>query len=229
MNALRSARRRREQYVGNWLPEPVRTEPDAGSDLLLAESVSVAMLLVLETLGPDERAVFVLREVFGFGHTEIAASIGRSVAATRQIAHRAREHVHARRKRFDPPSESAREVAARFLAVSTTGDIQALMDMLAPDAVELSDGGGVVSAARRPIVGAEKIARFLGGLAARGLPDMRLEQSTFNVLPAMIVYSRGEIDLVMMIEVTGGKVSGVYLVRNPDKLVAVADTLPLAR
>ncbi|QNG17861.1 RNA polymerase sigma-70 factor [Rhodococcus triatomae] len=229
LNLLRSARRRREEYVGNWLPEPVRTGPDAAADVLLAESVSVAMLLVLETLGPDERAVFVLREVFGFGYDEIAQSIGKNTAAARQIGHRAREHVRARRKRFDPPDAETEKITGKFLEVGLTGDVQGLMDLLAPDAVQLSDGGGKVSAARVPVVGAERVARFVAGLVRIGLPDMRVESTRLNAMPALLVYSAEVLDVAMMFEVTGGLITGLYMVRNPDKLTGLGRDVVLAR
>ncbi|MFE3293090.1 RNA polymerase sigma-70 factor [Rhodococcus sp. NPDC059234] len=231
LNQLRTAQRRREDYVGSWLPEPIRTDAagDAAKDALLAESVSMAMLLVLETLTPDERVVFVLHEVFGFSHREVAEAVGRSEVAVRQTAHRARSHVQARRKRFEPSSAAAQEVAGSFLSAAVTGDIQALMDLLAPDVVEISDGGGKVSAALRPVVGREKVARFMAGLIRIGPPDLRFEVGEFNGLPSVLVYSGDVLDLVALIEVTDGLVSGVYLVRNPDKLAAAARSRELTR
>src|SRR6478736_5376171 len=144
LNALRAQSRRREDYIGPWLPEPLLLEAkDASSDVVLAESVSMAMLVVLETLSPDERAVFVLREVFGFGHDEIAGAVGKSVASVRQVAHRAREHVHARRKRFEPvDSAKTAELTDQFMTAATTGDLDGLMAMLAPDATWTADSGG---------------------------------------------------------------------------------------
>lgn len=229
LNQLRSAQRRREEYVGSWLPEPIRTGADASEDTLLAESVSMAMMLVLETLSPDERAVFVLREVFGFSHREVAESIGRSEAAVRQTAHRARAHVQARRRRFEPSSAAAHEIAARFLSASVTGDIQALMDLMSPDVVEISDGGGKVNAARRPVVGRERVAQFMTGLARIGPADLRFEVGVFNSLPSVLIYSGEHLDTVAMFEVTDALVSAVYLVRNPDKLATVAQSRTLTR
>ncbi|SDD61793.1 RNA polymerase sigma-70 factor [Rhodococcus tukisamuensis] len=229
LNQLRSAGRRREDYVGSWLPEPIRTEPDAAEDVLLAESVSMAMLLVLETLSPDERAVFVLREVFGFSHREVAEAVGKSEAAVRQTSHRARSHVHSRRRRFEPSSTAAQEVAGQFLSAAVTGDIQALMDLMAPDVVEISDGGGKVSAARRPVVGRERVARFMAGLARTGPADLRFEVGLFNSLPSVLIYSGEHLDTVAMFEVTDALISGIYLVRNPDKLAGVAQSRALTR
>ncbi|EME17382.1 RNA polymerase sigma-70 factor [Rhodococcus triatomae] len=235
LNQLRAARHRREEYVGSWLPEPIRTEPDAADDVVLAESVSMAMLLVLETLGPDERAVFVLREVFGFSHREVAASIGKSEAAVRQIAHRAKSHVHARRRRFASPTEEAQAVVGKFLTAAVTGDVQALMDLMAPDVVEISDGGGKVSAARRPIVGRDQVARFMSGLTRLAPDGLRFEPAVFNNVPSMLVHTDNGLDVVAMFELTAsdtdpaGLISGIYLVRNPDKLAAVDRARTLAR
>ena len=224
LNALRAGARRREEYVGPWLPEPLLLdEQDPSADVVLAESVSMAMLVLLETLGPDERAVFVLREVFGFDYDEIAAAVGKSAPAARQIAHRAREHVHARRKRYEPmdPEQSAR-ITERFLTAAATGDVEGLIPMLAPDATWTADGGGKVSAARRPVVGAQKVAKAIVGLVRRGLPDMRVETASCNGAPAVLVYSGDHIDLVIAVEIVDGLITHFYAVRNPDKLAAVA-------
>ncbi|MEV4152547.1 RNA polymerase sigma-70 factor [Nocardia salmonicida] len=222
INHLRSVRRRREDYVGTWLPEPIRTTPDADHDVLLAESVSMAMLLVLETLGPTERAVFVLSEVFGHSHREIADMIDKSDTAVRQIAHRARAHVAARRRRFQPDSDTSRAVIGRFLLAAHTGDVGALLAVLAPDVVEISDGGGRVSAARRPIIGAESVARFMIGLAQNSLAGATVEFGNFNAQPAVLVRSRnGDLDTVLVVELIDDLITGLYAVRNPDKLRTV--------
>ncbi|MFD6107205.1 RNA polymerase sigma-70 factor [Nocardia salmonicida] len=222
INHLRSVRRRREDYVGTWLPEPIRTTPDAGHDVLLAESVSMAMLLVLETLGPTERAVFVLSEVFGHSHREIADMIDKSDTAVRQIAHRARAHVAARRRRFQPDSDTSRAVIGRFLLAAHTGDVGALLAVLAPDVVEISDGGGRVSAARRPIIGAESVARFMIGLAQHSMAGATAEFDSFNAQPAVLVRStNGELDTVLVVEMIDDLITGLYAVRNPDKLQTV--------
>lgn len=229
LNQLRSTARRREDYVGSWLPEPIRLDSDAASDVVLAESISMAMLLVLETLGPDERAVFVLREVFGFDHQEIARCVDKTETSVRQIAHRARAHVHARRRRFEPDPELAQQVANAFLSATLGGNLQALMDLLAPDVVEISDGGGKVSAARRPVVGRERVARFLSGLVRVGLPQMRLELVSCNAMPAALIYSGDRLDSALLVGVTDALVSAVYLVRNPDKLAALERSREAAR
>lgn len=223
LNTLRTQVRRREDYVGPWLPEPLLVDDhDGAADVVLAESVSVAMLVVLETLSPDERAVFVLREVFGFSHDDIASAIGKSAAAVRQMAHRAREHVHSRRRRFDPvdPRHSER-ITTEFLIAAVTGDLDGLISMLAPDVVFTADSDGKASAARRPVLGAEKVARLLIGLMTRAGPEYRLELATYNGAPALIAYRNEQPDSVFTIEVSDGRISNFYVIRNPEKLASV--------
>ncbi|MEZ0051469.1 RNA polymerase sigma-70 factor (ECF subfamily) [Mycobacterium sp. MAA66] len=221
LNALRAGARRREDYVGPWLPEPVLL-PDASSDAILAESVSMAMLVVLETLSPDERAVFVLREVFGFSHDEIASAIDKSATAVRQISHRAREHVHARRKRFAPVDSTVGEqITAQFFLTAATGDLTGLMEMLAPDVTWTADSDGKVSAARRPVYGADKVGRLvLGLLRGAEQASARVELSTYNNAPALVLYLEDRLEGVITIEVTDGKISHFYAMRNPEKLAA---------
>lgn len=216
LNRLRTQQRRREEYVGPWLPEPLVTTPDVADDVELADSVSFAMLVVLETLTPLERAVFVLRDVFGFEYAEIAAATERSPAAVRQLASRARQHVASRRPRMDPPAD-VDDVAARFFAAAAGGDVQELMDLLAPDVVLLSDGGGKVSAALRPILGADKVARFLRGVQSGAAP-LGVTWTTVNGGPGVLLHVDGEVVLVAGVSVADGRVTGVYLLRNPDKL-----------
>ncbi|GGR88489.1 putative sigma factor [Streptomyces aureoverticillatus] len=219
LNHLRTVRARREDYVGTWLPEPIRTAPEAGEDVVLAESVSIAMMLVLETLNPSERAVFVLHDVFGYTHGEIADSIGKSEVTVRQIAHRARRHVQARRRRFEPGSEAKQEVVQRFLQAASTGEVQALMDLLAPDVVAISDGGGKVVAARKPVVGADDVARFvLGVLRTTSTTRTRVEPATYNGMPAARFLTDGALDWLVAFEIHDGSITGIYGVRNPDKL-----------
>ncbi|MFC6010314.1 RNA polymerase sigma-70 factor [Nocardia lasii] len=230
INHLRTIRRRREDYVGTWLPEPIRTTPEAGHDVVLAESVSMAMLLVLESLGPTERAVFVLAEVFGYSHAEIATMIDKSEVAVRQIAHRARTHVAARRRRFRHDSDTSRAVISRFLSAAATGDISALMAVLAPDVIQISDGGGQVSAARRPIHGAEPVARFLIGLAQNAMAGASVEFGSVNAMPAVLAgFGDGDLDTVLVVEIADDRITGLYAIRNPDKLrfVDVARTLDI--
>jgi RNA polymerase sigma-70 factor (ECF subfamily) len=233
LNTLRAGARRREDYVGPWLPEPLLLdEQDPSADVVLAESVSMAMLVLLETLGPDERAVFVLREVFGFDYDEIASAVGKSVSAVRQIAHRAREHVQARRKRFAPvdPAENTR-IAAEFMAAAAGGDVQAVMSMLAPDVVWTADSDGKASAARRPVIGADKVARAIVGLISRAgqLPDVRAEMVVCNAAPAVLLYSADRLEGVFTIEIVDGKISNFYAMRNPEKLATVTTARKISR
>jgi len=223
LNALRSQARRREEYVGPWLPEPLLLESqDPSADIVLAESVSMAMMVVLETLSPDERAVFVLREVFGFSHDEIASAVGKSAGTVRQMAHRAREHVHSRRKRFEPvDAQQSAELTTRFFTAAATGDLDALMSMLAPDVVWTADSGGKVSAARRPVAGAEKVARLVMGLTRLGGVDGRAEPAIYNNAPALILYLGDNLEGIVTVEVVDGKITNFYAMRNPEKLATV--------
>ncbi|HIZ99217.1 MAG TPA: RNA polymerase sigma-70 factor [Candidatus Janibacter merdipullorum] len=226
LNHLRSRSRRREDYVGPWLPEPLLTTPDVAEDVELAESVSTAMLLVLETLSPQERAVFVLHEVFDVPHAEIAQAIDKTPAAVRQIAHRARSHVAARRPRQTVRAGEQEEVFERFMSALADGDLQSLVDVLAPDVVLLTDGGGVKRAALRPIEGVDKVLRFLVGvydststagvIAVNGAPAIRLDLG-------------GEIDAVATFAIGDGLVTHAYVVRNPHKLAAVGVETTLTR
>lgn len=230
LNHLRTVKARREDYVGPWLPEPIRTAPEVNDDAVLAESVSMAMMLVLETLNPTERAVFVLHDVFAYTHGEIAASVGKTEVTVRQIAHRARKHVHARRRRFEPDSDATRAIVQRFLLAATTGEIQALMDLLAPDVVEISDGGGKAVAARRPITGREDVARFTLGVARTSItPTTRIEHATYNGMPAALCLTDGELDWLLAFEIHHGRITGLYAMRNPDKLHRARTVRPLDR
>ncbi|MBO0654425.1 RNA polymerase sigma-70 factor [Streptomyces triculaminicus] len=229
LNHLRAVKARREEYVGTWLPEPIRTAPDVSEDAVLAESVSMAMMLVLETLNPTERAVFVLHDVFGYSHGEIAASIGKTEVTVRQIAHRARRHVHARRRRFEPDSEATRAIVQRFLLATATGEVQVLMDLLAPDVVQLSDGGGKVVAARRPIIGRDDVARFVLGVTRATAATTRVEQVTYNGMPAARFLTDGELDWLVAFEIHDGRITGLYGIRNPDKLHRAETVRPLDR
>lgn len=216
LNRLRTTSRQRETYVGPWLPEPLLTAPDVADDVELADSVSTAMLLVLETLAPTERAVFVLREVFDLPYDEIAEAVDKSPAAVRQIAHRARAHVEARRPRVSVSAAERQAVQARFLAAAATGDIQSLMDVLAPEVVLLTDGGGIKRAALRPIEGRDKVVRFLAAVAGEGADHV--DAAEVNGAPALRLWLGGEVEAVASFVVEGGVVTALYLVRNPEKL-----------
>jgi RNA polymerase sigma-70 factor (TIGR02957 family) len=214
LNRLRTLGRRKESYVGPWLPEPLLTAPDVAEDVELAESVSMAMLLVLETLTPTERAVFVLREVFDLAYDEIAEAVGKNPATVRQIAHRARAHVAARRPHAAVSPAETRDVLEAFHQAIETGDLQRLLAILAPDVVFLGDGGGVVPAALAPVVGADMVTRVLGRIAAA----VSLQPSQVNGYPALILRRGGEIDTVIAVRIDDGLISGLYAVRNPEKL-----------
>ncbi|MGV0779336.1 RNA polymerase sigma factor SigJ [Mycolicibacterium sp. XJ775] len=226
LNALRAQSRRREEYVGPWLPEPLLLTAgvagDASADVVLAESVSMAMLVVLETLTPDERAVFVLREVFGFSHDEIASAIGKSSASVRQMAHRARNHVQSRRKRFEPVDpQVSTEITQRFFAAATTGDMNTLLELLAPDVVWTADSDGKRSAARRPVTGAQSVAKLVVGLMRFIDQGGRFEPTTYNNAPAYKLYLEDSFEGVVTVEVADGKITHFYAMRNPDKLTGV--------
>ena len=228
LNALRAQARRREEYVGPWLPEPLLVDADdAGTDLVLAESVSMAMMVVLESLSPDERAVFVLCEVFGFGHDEIASAVGKTAAAVRQMAHRAREHVQARRKRFEPVDPATSEqITLQFFATAATGDVSKLIELLAPDVVWTADSAGKVSAARRPVHGADRVARLIIGLLRTAGTAGRVEMATFNNAPALKLYLGERFEGIITVEITEGRISHFYAMRNPEKLTTA--TIPRA-
>ncbi|MFB7456830.1 RNA polymerase sigma-70 factor [Streptomyces sp. NPDC056188] len=217
LSRLRTLGRRRESYVGSWLPEPLLTAPDVAEDVELADSVSMAMLLVLETLTPTERAVFVLREVFDLEYDEIADAVDKTSAAVRQIAHRARSHVAARRPRGVVSATETRDALDAFQRAVETGDLQRLLDILAPDVVLLGDGGGVKQAVPRPIVGADKVGRLLASGLGR-ITEASLRPAQVNACPALILRISGEIDTVLTLRVDNGLITGLYAVRNPGKL-----------
>lgn len=229
LTRLRTLSRRKESYFGPWLPEPLLTTPDVAEDVELADSVSMAMLLVLETLTPTERAVFVLREVFDLAYEEIAEAVDKSPAAVRQIAHRAREHVAARRPREIVSQAESQAAIDAFRRAVETGDLQGLVDILAPDVVALGDGGGIKRALPRPIVGADKVARlFAAGLDMVGA-EMSVESVHINGSPALLVRLNGEIDGVLAVRVEDGLITGSYYMRNPEKLARVEQETTLSR
>ncbi|MFC0041355.1 RNA polymerase sigma factor SigJ [Actinomadura rayongensis] len=218
--------RRRETYVGPWLPEPVVTEP-SDDPAVRVEAVSMALLVVLETLSPLERAVFVLHEVFGYPHAEIAAILDRTPPAVRQLARRARAHVQSRRPRFAPDRRLQRAVTERFLAAALGGDLAALLDLLAPDVTMWTDGGGKAKgAALRPVTGRDKVARMISGVAARRAPaDLEIRYRTVNGDPSAVLFDHDAPFAVMVIDLTaaGDQVAGIYAVTNPDKLSHLDD------
>ncbi|UGT68151.1 RNA polymerase sigma-70 factor [Nocardia gipuzkoensis] len=226
---LRTLGRRKESYVGPWLPEPLLTAPDVAEDVELADSVSMAMLLVLETLTPTERAVFVLREVFDVGYEEIADAVGKSPAAVRQIAHRARAHVAARRPRGVASPAETRDALEAFQRAVETGDLQRLLDILAPDVVLLGDGGGVVQALPRPVVGAGRVGRALTIGLRRFAAAVSLRPAQVNGCPALIVRLDEDVDSVLAVRVDDGLITGIYAVRNPEKLTRIGQETALRR
>lgn len=214
LTRLRTLGRRKEYYVGPWLPEPLLITPDVAEDVELADSLSMAMLLVLETLTPTERAVFVLREVFDLEYTDIAQAVDKNAAAVRQIARRARSHVAARRPHAAVSPSEVRDTLQAFQRAVETGELHGLLELLAPGVVLLTDGGGVVPAALSPIVGADNVARVLTRAAAA----MSLEPGRVNGSPALVLRVDGAIDTVVAVSVDGGLITGLYAVRNPEKL-----------
>lgn len=229
LNRIRTLERRRETYVGPWLPEPLLTAPDVAEDVELADSVSTAMLMVLETLSPTERAVFVLREVFGFEYAEIAAAVDKSPAAVRQVASRAGRAVRSQRPEPVPTAELD-EVLQRFLEAAGGGDLQPLMELLAPDVVLFTDGGGLKQAALKPIHGSDKTMRFLVGVLGSYAAELTFDIVLVNGQPAMRVFGDGVLDVVATLRLEGGLVTALYVMRNPEKLSrAEGSAAPLSR
>lgn len=219
LNRLTSARATRETYVGPWLPEPLLTSPDAATETEMADTVSTAMLVVLETLTPVERAVFMLREVFGYSHAEIARTLERAEATVRQIAHRAREHVQARRPRFDSDEDRRREATARFIAACSGGDLNAMMRLLAPDVTAWSDGGGKITAALRPLHGPDHVARWtLGVLAKTRSAGVTLRPAPINGELGVLL-AVGELPVgALTFDLADNRIRNLRLQVNPDKL-----------
>ncbi|MFC7549624.1 RNA polymerase sigma factor SigJ [Plantactinospora sp. GCM10030261] len=222
--------RRRETYIGPWLPEPlVHPLPDSpGSDdaaeaAVRAESVSMALLVVLETLAPLERAVFVLHEVFGYAHTETAQILGRTPSAVRQLAHRAREHVHARRPRYRPDPRVRQQVTERFMAATLGGDLDALLQILAPEVTLWGDGGGQGAGGLRPLRGRDKVARLVTALAPRPGTSLEITYRRVNGDPSALLYAGDTPYAVIVLDLTpdGDQVCGIYAIANPDKLAHI--------
>jgi RNA polymerase sigma-70 factor, ECF subfamily len=226
LDVLRSARVRRERYVGPWLPEPVvvsidETAADPAEKVTLADEVGYAILVVMETLSPAMRTAFVLHDLFGLRFDEVAAIVGREPAAVRQLASRARRHV--RGKSPWPSTEAAehRRVVEAFASAATSGDLTALIRVLDPDVVLVSDGGGLVTSARRPILGADRVARFLLGILAKGQPGDVIDRVVVNGSPGFAVYQQGELVTIVSVTAAAGRVARLDLVRAPGKLPRV--------
>ena len=228
LNRLRTMARQREEYVGEWLPEPLLTSPDVAEDVELAESISFAMLTVLETLGPTERAVFVLREVFETPYDEIAEAVGKTSAAVRQIAHRARAHVVARRPRVQVSRAEQETVVERFLAAIRGGDLQGLLDVLAHDVVAVADGGGVVPALKRPVEGAKRVSQLFG-LLVKSVVDFEAIPMLLNGAPAARFEIDGELAAVVNMVIEDGRITRIYAVNNPHKLARLNEEAELSR
>jgi RNA polymerase sigma-70 factor (ECF subfamily) len=228
LNRLRTLARQREEYVGEWLPEPILTSPDVAEDIELAESVSIAMLAVLETLLPTERAVFVLREVFDVPYDEIAEALDKSPAAVRQIATRARKHVAARRPRRSVSRTEQQQVVERFLAALTTGDVPGLLQVLAPDVLVVGDGGGLAPTIPKPVRGAAKLAPVMARFAEVA-PDARAFIVDLNGGIAARIDPGGENDTAVSFVIEDGRITQIYAIRNPHKLERLREVAELRR
>jgi RNA polymerase sigma-70 factor (TIGR02957 family) len=219
---LRSARVRREQYAGTWLPEPVLADPapDAAAHAEMADTLSLALLVVMESLSPVERAVFLLREVFGYGYGEIAGIVGKSEDNCRQLAARARRHIDARRPRFETSTEQRDELARRFFAAVEEGETEGLVELLAEDVEFYGDGGGKVPAISKPLFGPKRVAAFLAGLGRVARRDgYRLVPTEINGQPGALAFDPdGELVSVLSLDIAGGSIRGLRSVVNPDKL-----------
>ncbi|MGW0761355.1 RNA polymerase sigma factor SigJ [Streptomyces sp. NPDC002814] len=229
IDRLRQVKARGETYVGPWLPEPYVTDfgdtvPDAAERAVLADSVSLAVLVVLESLSPLERAVFVLREAFGYPYADIATMLDRGESAVRQLGGRARKHVEERRPRYDVDPAQRRDLTERFLAASMDGDIEGLMSLLAPDVRLVGDSGGKAKAPVRVLETADKVGRFIAGVAGKGggVPDLSFRFLEVNGGPALLMMSGDKPDSVLQLEVLDGRIQSVYIIRNPDKLRSLA-------
>jgi RNA polymerase sigma-70 factor (TIGR02957 family) len=225
LNRLRTVSRSREDYVGEWLPEPLLTSPDVAEDAELAESVSIAMLTILETLAPTERAVFVLREVFELPYGDIARAVGKSAATVRQIARRAREHVAARQPRMRVSRSEQQAVVERFLLALRTGQVQALLEVMAPDVVLIADGGGLAAAALAPVHGAAQVVALLARVNRAAF-----ETTTFwlNGAPAARIETDGQLAAVSLV-VENGRITRIYAMANPRKLTRLDEPAELTR
>lgn len=225
LDMLRRARTRREEYVGPWLPEPVENAPDPADYVGLADSVSWAMLVVLETLTPAERAAFVLHDVFGLSFDDVGQALGRAPAACRKLASRARNHVEARQPRYDVDPRAHREVVEAFGRAASTGDLDGLLGLLAPDAVLTSDGGGIAQALPKPVHGGPEIARFFADVAS-GRPGMAMRSSMVNGSPALLVFEQGHVGSVLALGIRDGRITTIDAIRNPHKFHGLRTLTP---
>lgn len=227
IDRLRQVQSRKEAYVGPWLPEPYVTDfgatvPDTAERAVLADSVSLAVLVVLESLSPLERAVFVLREAFGYPYADIAVTLDRSESAVRQLAGRARRHVEEKRPRYEVDPAEQRDLTERFLAAATEGDIEGLMSLLAPDVRLVGDSGGLAQAPLRVLESADKVGRFIAGISRKGVAEASFRFLEVNGGPALLVLSDDKPDSVLQLDVVNGRIQCVYIIRNPEKLLSLA-------
>ncbi|HVF99745.1 MAG TPA: RNA polymerase sigma-70 factor [Chloroflexia bacterium] len=220
IDQLRSARVRREVYVGPWLPEPL-VEPediDPTKELQLADSLSMAFLVLLESLSPEERAVFLLRQAFDYDYAEIARVVNKSEANCRQMVRRAQQHIAERRPRFNATPEQREQMTHTFMQTCANGDMEGLLSLLTQDIVLYSDGGGKAKAATKPVVGASNVARFIFGVLSKAPPGFTADVATVNGQPGIVGYVEGEPYTVLSLDIADGRVQGIYIVVNPDKL-----------
>ena len=221
VDRLRASKTRREEYVGPWLPEPLLTEPDGSDAVMLDESLSMAFLILMESLTPTQRAVFLMREVFDYDYPEISHVVGKSEDNCRQLAHRAREAVAARRPRFESSREQEERLAQRFVEACSNGDMQDLLAVLSEDIVLYSDGGGKVHAALKPVYGPENVSRFLFGILGKTPPGFTTGMARINGHPGVIGYTNGQPMSVVALDAAGGQVQAIRIVVNPEKLKTI--------
>ncbi|HLW52264.1 MAG TPA: RNA polymerase sigma-70 factor [Candidatus Angelobacter sp.] len=226
INELQSARVKREQYFGQWLPEPLLTDATSGTPQLagIDGSLSIAFLMLLERLAPMERAVFLLREVFDYDYSEVAEMLGQTEANCRQILRRAKQHVAEKRPRFDVSRKQQERLLQRFLHTTASGDMSGLLALLAEDVVLYTDGGGKATAVPNPIYGADRVARFLFGSREKFLPrDIVRRFAEINGQPGIVAYAEGRVFGVLTIDATEAEIRRIYIIRNPDKLAAISN------
>ena len=225
LDTLKSARWRRERYVGPWLPEPVLTSTGPDDSAVLAESLSMAFLVVLESLSPLERVAFVLHDLFGHSYDEVAATLERSPDAVRQLASRARRRIAERPSRFEADAKRGADVAGAFLDACMGADVDRLLELLAPDVVFVADSGGAVPAPRQPVHGADRVARLLLALASQVPAGTELRTVEVNAMPGVVAIVDGRVDTVLSLDVVDGRIATVHVVRNPEKLRALSARL----
>jgi RNA polymerase sigma-70 factor (ECF subfamily) len=223
LDRLRRIKARHEAYTGTWLPEPNLTTPDAAEDIELAESASMAMMVVLETLSPLERAVFVLNEAFAVPYAELATILGRSETGVRQVAHRARKHVEERKPRFESTPSSRRAVVQKFIAASSNGDLLGLLAVLSPEVELVSDGGGLVRAPLKTLFGVENVSRFLMAVG-QGIESGDIHLTELNGTPALLVGPLEAPTSAVLFDIDDGRVARIYLVATPLKLERLRKT-----